>query len=270
MSCWINGIPSERVSAFDRGLAYGDGLFETIAVNKGIPHLLDAHFARLEIGLKRLKFPGNTLERVQSDVGKIEFQGNQAFKIIVTRGKGQRGYSLPEPCEPTRILTLTPATDFSQQAREGICVRLCRYQLGLNPVTSQIKHLNRLEQVIARAEWDDPDIKEGILCDINGNLIEGTMSNLFWVKNKKIFTPDIKHSGVKGVMRDHLIGILISLGFDVEEGHYSQDALLDADEVFMTNSLIGVWPVKLIDDLSYPIGTISKMLQDSLSKEIRS
>lgn len=265
---WINGVLADQVSINDRGLSYGDGLFETIAVIDGKPHLFDQHLGRLQLGLERLKFPEGTIDAVKKDIKALSFSGNQTLKLTVTRGLGERGYKLPAACLPTRITSLSDSPDFSQQREQGVAVRLCLQRLGLNPALAGIKHLNRLEQVLARSEWSDPDIAEGFVSDLDGNLVEGTMSNLFWVHEGLLYTPKIERSGVRGVMRDHLIELADKLSVKVIEGFYPETVLDSAEEIFICNSLIGIWPVITIDCKPLSVGPITRDLQLLLSKEM--
>lgn len=265
---WINGVLADQVSINDRGLSYGDGLFETIAVIDGKPHLFDQHLDRLRLGLERLKFPDGTIDTVKKDIQALSLSGNQTLKLTVTRGLGERGYKLPATCVPTRIISLAESSDFAQQRQQGISVRLCQQRLGHNPILAGIKHLNRLEQVLARSEWSDSDITEGIVSDLDGNLVEGTMSNLFWVHEGVLYTPKIDQSGVKGVMRDRLIELADQLSLVVVEGNYPESVLDSAEEVFICNSLIGIWPVITIDGKPVSIGPITRDLQLLLSKEM--
>ncbi|WP_415903699.1 aminodeoxychorismate lyase [Neptuniibacter sp. QD48_55] len=265
---WINGVLADQVSINDRGLSYGDGLFETIAVIDGKPHLFDQHLVRLQLGLERLKFPDGTIDAVKKDIQALNLSGNQTLKLTVTRGLGERGYKLPATCVPTRIISLADSSNFTQQRQQGVSVRLCQQRLGLNPALAGIKHLNRLEQVLARSEWSDPDIAEGFVSDLDGNLIEGTMSNLFWVNEGMLYTPKIDRSGVKGVMRDRLIELADQLSLVVVEGNYPESVLESADEIFICNSLIGIWPVITIDGKSLSVGPITRDLQLLLSKEM--
>ncbi|WP_286238591.1 aminodeoxychorismate lyase [Neptuniibacter halophilus] len=262
-------MPQETIAASDRGLSYGDGLFETIAVVNSRPRLLNAHLARLEKGLQRLRFPVGTLALVKEDLARLDFQGDQTLKITVTRGSGARGYAIPDPLQPSRILSLSPARQGMQLNRErGVRARLCQFRLGLNPALAQLKHLNRLEQVMARSEWDDPDVAEGIVCDLEGNLVEGTMSNLFWRQGSHWYTPDLSCCGVQGVMRDHLLGLFGKQGVVVEQGRYPAEVLTQADELFLCNSLIGIWPVTEFEAQRYEIGETVRRLQSVLSEDL--
>ena len=268
MRCWINGLPETEIAVSDRGLAYGDGLFETVLVQKGRLHLFEEHLQRLAKGLRKLSFPESVINDLKEDIAQVSLPDEAVLKIMVTRGAGQRGYALPASQHPRRIIMLADLTDFSSQAQLGVALTRCRYQLPINPALAQIKHLNRLDQVMARQEWDDPSIAEGVVTDTEGYIVEGTMSNLFWVHNGCLYTPLIDRCGVKGVMRDHLIKLASQMGLLVEEGRYKPEVLNGADEVFICNSLIKIWPVTRIDQKTFSIGSMTQNLQQALHKDL--
>lgn len=266
---WVNGVEQENVAANDRGLSYGDGLFETIAVVAGQPLLLEQHLSRLEKGLQALKFPSEVLSQVRRDLAALVLPETAVLKITVTRGVGQRGYALPTPTEVTRIITITDAPDFTGRQAEGVKLHHCEYRLPHNPVLAQIKHLNRLDQVMARSEWTDPAIAEGVVCDVEGYVVEGTMSNILWFKEGVAYTPLLDKCGVRGVMLDYLLYHLQLLKIEVKQGRYLTDELLSADEVLVCNSLIGIWPVVTLSGAQFGIGTMTRQLQDVLKKELQ-
>lgn len=270
MKCWVNGIEADSIDIADRGLCYGDGLFETILVTNGTPHLYNQHIQRLGRGLDRLRFPPETLDLVSAELDRLDLKGDQVLKITVTRGVGPRGYAPSSGSEPSRIITLSSYAGNDQHRLTGINLRLCSQPLGINPQLAQLKHLNRLEQVLARGEWNDPDIAEGVMLDVDGYPIEGTMSNIFWVASDKICTPNVDRCGIQGVMRDHLISLLRAEGIEVDIGRYNLDDLHSAEEVFVCNSLIGIWPVVQFEASTYAIGKYTRLLQGLLQKEISS
>lgn len=194
--------------------------------------------------------------------------GDQVLKIIVSRGEGLRGYGLPDPCNVTRVIQLSDLADFSSQSEQGVALRTCQYQLALNPVLAGMKHLNRLEQVIARSEWQDSEIADGVVTDQEGYVVECTMSNIFWVEGNIVYTPALERCGVEGVMRNHLIDSLKAEGISVEQGLYSMESLKQADEVFISNSLIHVWPVYKLDASSFELGPITQRLQNLLQESL--
>lgn len=263
----VNGKPENRISVLDRGLQYGDGLFETIAFRNGISEFLDAHLQRLILGCERLSIPFKQLEQLRTELAIVYQQlGDDAvIKIIVTRSSGGRGYFADKNVEPTRIISTHPYPAYPQSyIHLGVTLRLCEQILSENKCLAGIKHLNRLEQVLARNEWDDPDIAEGLMCDNHGNVIEGTMSNVFIVKSGRLYTPDLSTSGVSGIIRGQIIMLTKETDLVVEECVISKQKLFSADEIFVCNSLIGIWPVRKIADTVYPVGAVTKRLQQAL------
>jgi len=242
----INGAAADRLPIADRGLQYGDGLFETLAVQGGVPCLWHAHFDRLARGADRLKIPYPPQELFLRECRQLAGgESTGVVKIILTRGRGGRGYSPPETPRPTRILTLHPWPDYpADRGKRGIDVIFCRTPLGENPVLAGLKHLNRLEQVLARSEWRDPGIAEGLMQDGRGRIIGGTMSNLFLVRAGRLLTPRLDTCGIAGTVRDLVLRIAGAFGIEVLERDIMRADLIAADGLFLTNALIGVWPVR--------------------------
>lgn len=265
MRALINGLPEDALSLTDRAIQYGDGLFETIAVTNGKPRLWSLHMERLAAGCLRLGIAMPDESRLAAELSLL-FAGCQRgiLKIIITRGAGGRGYR-PDPLSvPNRILIrhdwpCYPQTYYDQ----GIALHLCQTRLGHQPRLAGIKHLNRLEQVLARSEWDDPDIAEGLMLDYQDRVIEGTMSNLFLVMHERLVTPIIDNCGICGVMRQHVLSTARQLGWEVREQQVSLEDLCQAKALFVTNSIIGAWPVREIIGLAkYEPGQISQLLRE--------
>lgn len=232
----------ERVPLDDRGLAYGDGLFETVLVRDGTPLLWSQHKARLWRGCQVLGIPAP--EEAQLDtLADRAGPGLKVLKLMVTRGSGGRGYVAPTPPAPRLLWQLT---NFTPQARcwsEGVRVRQCRLRLGIQPALAGLKHLNRLENVLARNEWDDPDVAEGLLCDNQGHLVEATSMNLFWYRHGAWETPKLDNCGVAGTLRAALMQRLA-----IAEVRLGPEALQEAESVWLGNSVQGLWPVIHLDD----------------------
>ena len=264
----VNGEERGYIASNDRGFHYGDGLFETIGVINGKALFLEQHLNRLEQGCSRLRIPKPDYIELKNEIQRACGQEQQAVvKIIITRGPGGRGYRQPDPVLPTRVISLHPYPDFPKDYAElGINARFCETRLGLNPALAGIKHLNRLEQVLARAEWDDPEQQEGIMLDIDGRVIEGTMSNLFYAKDNILYTATLKSAGVAGVMRGILMGLMSEHGLSCIEHSFDKETLLDADEVFVCNSIIGIWPVKRIEAKRFTLGSLTQRLQQWLAR----
>jgi len=266
MLCWLDGLPANALPPADRGLAYGDGLFETLAVKDGRPRLLQRHLARLAEGCQRLAITldvsavADELERFAARLGE------GVAKLIVTRGDGQRGYA-PAVNQPARrILLGSPFPAYPKEnAAQGIALFPCRTRLAEQPLLAGLKHLNRLEQVLARAEWQGSEYAEGLMCDSSGRLIEGVFSNLFMVKNGELLTPALNRCGVAGVMRGLIIDLAASAHIALQVRDIDGHELPAACEVFVCNSLYGIWPVRRFAAQSWQVGALTRTLQRLLA-----
>jgi UPF0755 protein len=264
----INGLYSHQIDQTDRGFQYGDGLFETIAIINGQAVFLDQHLARLQKDCHRLKIPYPGTELLTLEVEQLAKNASKAvLKIILTRGVGGRGYRQPDPIKTTRVLSLYPYPDYPDSYKnQGIHARFCDIRLGLNPALAGIKHLNRLEQVLARSEWSDLAIQEGIMLDFNDHVIEGTMTNLFYIKDDSIYTSALTLNGVSGIMRSSIIMLCARHQLTVIEHDFNQEALLAADEIFVCNSIIDIWPVTELADIHLPVGEKTQQIQRWLAQ----
>ncbi len=250
------------LSASDRGLHYGDGLFETIAVIDGKPRQWRAHMARLSGGCEALQLPSPDCELLRQEAQQLCMDNPQAvLKIIITRGSGGRGYRFPAEIKPTRILSIHPWPDYPiAYYKQGIVLTICNTRLGSNPALTGIKHLNRLEQVLARNEWQNSEIQEGLMLDQQNNVIEGTMSNLFIVEDDTLVTADLSQCGIKGIMRATVLALAQQLSIPILIERIDINRLRAASACFVTNSLIGLWPVQRLDDINYSQGKITQDL----------
>jgi len=265
MPCWVNGVPAEGVPVRDRGLAYGDGLFETISVRQGRARLLDRHLQRLQLGCQRLQIPLG-IDSLRAEISSFAMQvGDGVAKLIVTRGSGMRGYAFPQPQQALRILQGSPLPDYpAAHAEQGVKLFSCTTRLAEQPLLAGIKHLNRLEQVLARAEWQDPGYAEGLMQDQSGRVIEGVSSNLFMVDAGQLLTPDLQRCGVAGVMRAEIIEQSERQGIPCAVRDIGLAELMEADEVFLCNSLYGIWPVRELAGRVWERGELTRILQNNL------
>ncbi|HEY9052288.1 MAG TPA: aminodeoxychorismate lyase [Gammaproteobacteria bacterium] len=266
MKILVNGVSGSHIDCTDRGLQYGDGLFETIACKSGKLLLWQAHMSRLQQGCERLNIPAATEDQWLEDIRKLTITAEHAvIKLIITRGTAGRGYKAPLNPEPTRIVAVYPWPEYSPEMFEkGIRVKTCKTQISVNPTLAGLKHLNRLDNVLARSEWNDKTIAEGLMLDDQGYVIEGTMSNLFAIKDKIAFTPKLHRCGINGVMRSAIVKIIQNSNILLKEQSITLNDLLEMDEVFVSNSIISIWPVAEIDRHSYSVGPITKSIMNNL------
>ncbi|WP_027960956.1 aminodeoxychorismate lyase [Halomonas halodenitrificans] len=228
----------------DRGAAYGDGLFETILIRDGRPLLWDEHLARLARGCRVLGMPmpdEHDLALPLAEAGA----GLEVLKLMLTRGSGGRGYRPPASPAPRLRWRLTSFAPDASRWRLGVRVRHCRLRLAGQPLLAGIKHLNRLENVLARREWGDDAIAEGLLSDEAGRLVEATAMNLFWRRAGRLETPSLARCGVAGTLREALMSRV-----EIHEVEAGDEALDDAEAVWLGNSVQGIWPVVRLDDMS--------------------
>ncbi len=258
----LNGESKQVLAFSDRGFQYGDGLFETIEVQNGVPLFLKQHLQRLQKDCQRLLIPPPDLKLLKKEAFQlIRGVDSAILKLIITRGSGGRGYRQADKISPTRLFSLHPFPNYAADYfHTGITVRFCNTRLGLNPALAGIKHLNRLEQVMARAEWDTADIQEGLMLDFNGNIIEGTMSNFFLIKDNILYTPALKNCGVEGVLKKIIISLAKKNNIQVIEKNISKDQVNMADELFVSNSIIGIWPIIQLESRQYKIGNLTKKI----------
>ncbi|RFA29971.1 aminodeoxychorismate lyase [Alkalilimnicola ehrlichii] len=257
----INGRRQRVHDIADRAFAYGDGLFETVAVVHSKPRLWNLHLKRLYLGCDRLGLPRPDEEQLLYEAEMLcKGVTGGVLKLIWSAGVGGRGFRRAG-AEPTRVLIRSELPRYPKQWwRDGVAVRWCQLRLARQPQLAGIKHLNRLEQVLARAEWETPSVAEGILLSDNGAVVEGTMTNLFIVRGNVLYTPALTEAGVAGVMREHLLALAAALELQTQVTRLEPEDVVVADEVFVSNSLIGLWPVTELDGTPYPVGPVSQRL----------
>jgi 4-amino-4-deoxychorismate lyase len=264
----VNGAPVRdatcAISVEERGLTYGDGVFETMRLEANSVRFFDRHLARLRIGCDRLGIKAPEDPVLREDIAVlVRNQRDGVVKLIVTRGAGGRGYRPVPALTPTRVAILYPPNN--NAAVNGVEVRWCTTRLARNRLLAGIKHLNRLEQVLAQNEWTEAHIAEGLMLDTEGELICGTSTNVFIVSDGALVTPDLQFSGVRGVMREQVIKLALSEGVAVEERPLRPDDLLAASEAFLTNAVRGIWPVVTLGDHRWPIGPMTARLNAALA-----
>ena len=255
MSEWfLNGEADARIHAEDRAVQYGDGVFETIAIRDGRPRLWAYHVERLQTGCTRLGITPPAADELEEKLGSaldacsVE-TGSATAKLIVSAGRGPRGYRRVESPK-TLLIGISESRKLPQSMyREGVTVRLCSTRLAIQPQLAGMKTLNRLEQVLARNEWRDDTVFEGLTLDTDGRLICGTMSNVFLLYENRLVTPAVTRCGVSGVMRRHVLTIAHEAGLECDVRDVDAGELGNCDGVVLSNSQFGVLPVRACNQI---------------------
>jgi len=257
--------PARSIPADDRGLLYGDGVYRTCIALAGEVWQAERQFQRLADDCNALGIaPPDTAWLAQCIAADCLNIARALVRITVTRGGGARGYRPPLQPEPQVYLFVSTAPE-PRAWNAGWRLRTCDLRLALQPRLAGIKHLNRLENVLARGEWDDPDIDDGLLLDARGCVVETVSANLFWAQSGRVFTPSLDASGIRGVQRDCVLESLQADGVPVEIGDFDPGALLAADEAWVCNSVIGVRAVTALDRHRYTPGPLTRRLAAALA-----
>ena len=257
----------------DRAAAYGDGAFESIAVRNGVARFWEAHVERLQTACMRLGLRQPTAAELADVVQEaLAAAGDEAafgtLRLVASAAPSPRGYRRKHDGAISLSARLHTSRRLDPEfVRNGVAVRVCNVRLAQQPALAGIKSLNRLEQVLARAEWDDPNVFEGLTLDTDGRLICGTMSNVFIVKENEVATPGITRCGVAGIMRARVVQQLKEAGIACDVRDIDAGELDRATEVFLSNSQFGVLPVNRIDGHEYPVGAITRRVQELLAAD---
>ena len=245
----INGRRAHGIDSADRGLQYGDGLFETIACRDGQARWLALHLQRLQHGCERLRLAFGDIEALRAEIAALAAGRERCIvKVIVTRGNAtRRGYAPAGDEHPTRIVSRHDWPPPAARAAAGFEVGISQVTLGVNPLLAGLKHLNRLEQVLAQMAAEAAPVDEVLMLSTSGELIGGSMSNVFLADDSGLFTPELASCGVAGVMRRVVLQAAASLGQRVCVRPVMPAELARASEAFVTNVRWGVQPVRLLD-----------------------
>ncbi len=245
MQSWINGQQAELISIQDRGFQYGDGCFETVRLCSNFPVLLPAHLERLRNSCQLLNIAVDfdLLQWEIKQLLQVDMSTDHVLKIMITRGIGGRGYKPDSNSGNSRILQLFDYNADSEKKKDGgVNVFLCKHRLSSSNTLAGIKHLNRLDQVLASQEIP-AHYDEGICMDQEGHIVEGCKSNLILTVDGQLCTPDLSCCGVDGIMLNYLISNFAKQRIDIKRRKVSLENLAEAEEVFLCNSVYGVWPV---------------------------
>jgi 4-amino-4-deoxychorismate lyase len=261
----VNGHATDTISVANRGMAYGDGVFETVLLSRGKALWLSEHLQRLELGCQRLGIscdrPLIAAECLQL-VDQWAGHGDRGvLKIIISRASSGRGYT-PIAKTAERMISVLPAPVESRLYwDDGVALALCQTPLAKQSLLAGLKHLNRLEQVLAASEINRRGFVEGLMLDSSANVIEGSRSNVFIVKKQCLYTPLLSDCGVEGIMRQQIITACDKLNIPLKISNLRIKDILDCEEIFVCNSIFGLWPATKIECIHKSVGPICRLLQ---------
>ena len=270
VSVLVDGVAAGAISAFDRGLHFGDGVFETIACLHSRPRFLSLHLERLAAGCRVLGITPPAAELLREEIGRLAGEQERSIvKLIVTRGPAAvRGYAVSGREQATRVAIRYPwPVEDAVLQQQGVSVRLAAMRLGENPALAGHKHCNRLEQILARGEPQGA-AAEALMLSRSGKLICGTMTNVFLVdgsqQSPRLRTPAVDLCGVAGVMRRVVLREAAGAGIAAKECDLWPADLAAASEIFLTNARVGIWPVGRLPDRTLTPGPVTRRLQTLL------
>lgn len=251
----VNGKLVSGIAPTNRGFAYGDGIFRTMRLLEGELQDWPLHYQTLVADCSKIQIVCPSAELLMQEFKYFMASASEEetqfsiIKIIITRGEGARGYAPPAVCEPTRVLVQSPLPNYPAEIyANGVALYSCQTRLAHQPLLAGIKHLNRLENVLARAEHKDPRFFDGLLKDYDGNVIEAVSGNLFIRKEGVVMTPALDSCGVAGVMRQKILDWYRTQGQPVLIAPLSIEDVLQAEAVVIVNSVYGVLQVAQIDE----------------------
>ena len=270
----INGDFNQLISPLDRGFAYGDGVFRTMVMRSGMPVEWPLHYQKLVADCAAIGIVCPSAELLMSDfvqlfsVTDIDSNKLGVVKIIITRGEGERGYKPPAVVTPTRVVIKSAMPKYTEEYyTTGVDLHVCDTRLAHQPKLAGIKHLNRIENILARIEWRDESIFDGLLLDSQDSVIECTVSNIFARFDTVLMTPDLSQCGVAGVTRQRIIALSAVLNLTIDVTQLTLSHLLQADEVIICNSLYGAFQVHKISDTTWPQLALAKTFRNLLTND---
>ncbi len=263
---WVDGVEGNAVPADDRGLQYGDGVFETILVRNGVPRFLALHRDRLRRGLAQLGISFSADRALEDDIARAAALAPPLaiLKIIITRGTARRGYAPPAQAVARRIVSLWPTTPLPAEVIEkGVILDVARLRLPQPSPFAGLKHLNRLENVLAAAEVTGESF-DALLLDSGGRLVSATSGNVFLVSDGELLTPRVDRVGVDGILRQVVLREAARLGIAAREQDLALDDLASADGMFITNARIGVVPVQRVREHAFRMIGMAHRLRSTI------
>jgi 4-amino-4-deoxychorismate lyase len=264
----INGEFEAGVSPYDRGLSFGDGVFRTFTVSNGVPNHWEAQYQKLYDDCQALKLKCPFSQIILEDIVKLFPKDTtlKVAKVIITRGNSMRGYAVPQNISPNRVLIKSSLPNYpNNYFEQGVNLQVFSIRLSSQPLLAGVKHLNRLENVLARMEIVDSEMYDGVLLDENNHVIECSNANIFARFNSQLITPSLTKCGVSGVTRQRIISIAQLLGLSVAQESCTLESFNSADEVFICNSVFGAFNVKAIGQTTFSNYGLAAKLREMLN-----
>ena len=269
-----SNLEDQIIDFQDRAFHYGDGVFETLRIHHGEIPNWKFHQQRLLKAQAQLKLPLDDFFKEWQIFVKqyLSSINSGCAKLIISRGVSPRGYHIPNATQINWWLKVTDLPEQSLSLKQtNKQLTVCQHPLSRQPILAGLKHLNRLDQVMARTEWDDhEDFDDGIMLNLDGDVIECTMSNVFWLESDQVYTPDLSLEGVDGCVRRWLIHNLSTTSKPLRViKSVKLQRLLSADAVFISNSLIGIQSVDNIAGHQISLSATVKELADEFNQQYR-
>lgn len=266
----VNGGFNNAISALDRGLTYGDGVFRTLKAVGAMPVHWPLHYQKLVEDCSAIGLVCPSADVLMGDLNQLLTPDESpcVIKIIITRGEGGRGYKPSSVVLPTRIVTKSDLPHYpGSYFEEGVDLQVCETRLSQQKKLAGVKHLNRLENVLASMEWAAPAFAEGIMLDKNGHVIECTAANIFARFDDTLVTPRLDQCGVAGVTRMQVLARTEAFELKSKIDHISLEQLLSADEVILTNSLYGALQARSITNKKWGKQTLANTIRKAINHD---
>ena len=268
-SILVDGVAAESIDARDRGVMFGDGLFETLAVVDGVIVNWSDHNERLRAGCATLDIPCPQTGLLADEILSVATNHvRSVVRLTLTRGTGGVGYAPPPDPTPTRIVVRRAWPEhYAAKATHGVKIGIASHPLSTNSRLAGLKHLNRLDQVLASREIDSAHWDEALMRDADGQIIEATRCNVFAVLDDELVTPALDTAGVRGVMRKNVLAVAAALGITTRECSLRLADVEGADELFLCNAIAGIWPVVMLHSdtpRTFPIGSTTHAIRAAL------
>ncbi|MDZ4811125.1 MAG: aminodeoxychorismate lyase [Pseudomonadota bacterium] len=264
LAAWVDGIASEVVPVGDRALHYGDAVFTTIRVHAQQPCWIEDHLHRLLLACSGLRVPQPDWALLRAEIERAAACERAAIvKVLLSRGDGTRGYA-PHGASGRRLVMSYAASVVETDTYvNGVQIRFADLVLSEQPLLAGLKHANRLEQVMARAEWNDSSIAEALLCDAAGRVISATAANVFARFGTELRTPALDRAGVAGVCRQRVLQSPPA-GFSVTVADMPRAQFFAADELFLSNAVRGIVPVRALGNHCYDSHRAARLLMQAM------